>query len=107
MQCVVYVLRRAGKKLPLDVVKSRPHQGWLVLGDDSRKFYPRPAARLFSTHATRIDVITPIVQAHVIKIERGGILIFGQEEADERQAPDPPQAWWCMPGPLDDLTSPQ
>lgn len=71
MHCVVYVLRRSGTKLPLDVVKSRPYQGWLIIGKDTRKFYPRPVARLFKTPTKLIDVIAPVVQAHVVKIERG------------------------------------
>lgn len=106
MQCVVYLLRRAGQKLPSETVKSRPHVGWLFYGQDSRKYYPQLTARLFANSQLATDVIEPLVHANIKKVERGGILIYGQEEVHAYGAPHVPQIWWCMPGPLDDLTSP-
>lgn len=106
MHCVVYVLREAGKKLPRDVVQSRPYPGWLFFGDDSRKFYPRAVARLFDTERTRVDVIEPLIHASIKKIENGGILIYGASEAVGYQQPDPPQVWWCMPAPPVEVTPP-
>lgn len=106
MHCLAYVLRQAGEKLPLEVVKSRPYPGWLFYGNDSRKFYPRTVARLFETAKTKVDVIEPLIQAHIKKIENGGILIYGADEATEYQQPDPPQVWWCVPRPPLEVTSP-
>ena len=51
MWVVVYVLRRAGEKLPTDVMRSRPVTGWLHLGPDTRKVYPSIAARLFRSRS--------------------------------------------------------
>lgn len=98
MHCLVYVLRQAGVKLPRDVVQSRPYPGWLFYGNDSRKFYPRTVARLFESPKTRVDVIAPLIHAHVKKIENGGVLIYGATEAVGYRETDPPQVWWCMPG---------
>jgi hypothetical protein len=97
VRCTVYVLRQAGVKLPREVVSKLSVVGWLVMGQDSRKFYPQTTARVFRTAEILIDVIEPIVHAHVKKIERGGILIYGQEEQQAYQAPSVPQVWWCKP----------
>ena len=72
MTCVVYVLRRAGKRLPLDVVKSKPHLGWLFMGQDARKDIPEQAVRLFRSRGQRDDVMAPIVHPRLAKIDRGG-----------------------------------
>lgn len=106
MLCVVYLLRRAGEKLPAEVVKNRPHPGWLHFGQDSRKVLPQITARLFKDRTLTGDLIEPLIHAHVKKIERGGMLIYGQEESARSGAMPVPQIWWCVPGPLDDLTSP-
>lgn len=95
-------MRQAGARLPLEVVPKLGVVGWLFLGQDSRKFYPQTTARLFQTSETLIDVIEPMVHAHVKKIERGGILIYGQEAQPGYQAPNVPQAWWCKPCETDD-----
>ena len=42
-------------------------------------------------------LMPPLVPAHVKKRERGGILIYGQEEQQTYQAPSVPQVWWCKP----------
>jgi len=97
VHCTVYVLRQAGAKLPREVVPKLSVVGWLCLGQDSRKFYPQTTARLFRTAEILIDVIEPIVHAHVKKIERGGILIYGQEQQQGYQTRNVPQVWWCKP----------
>lgn len=102
--CVIYVLRRAGEKLPAEVVRTRPHVGWLYLGQDERKFFPQVTARLYRDSKTEVDVIDPLICAHVKAIKRGGILIAGQNEV--RSSMVERQAWWAVPGPLDDLSAP-
>lgn len=97
MHCTVYVLRQAGMKLPRDVVPKLSVSGWLFMSQDSRKFFPQTTARLFRAPEILIDVIEPLVHAHVKKIERGGILIYGQQEQQSYQAPSVPQVWWCKP----------
>lgn len=67
------------------------------MGQDSRKFYSQTTARLFRTAEVLIDVIEPLVHAHVKKIDQGGILIYGQEEQQAYQAPSAPQVRWCKP----------
>lgn len=104
MHAVVYVLRRSGEKLPPDVVKSRPYVGWLHWGQDSRKYYPQEAVRLFQRQGTEMDVVEPLAHPIMRKIDRGGMLITGTEEV--RNSITQRQAWWVVPGPLDDLSSP-
>lgn len=103
MFCVVYVLRRAGEKLPAEVVRTRPHVGWLHLGEDARKFYPQEVARLFRNEKDEVDVLDPIISVGRVRTKGGGLLIFGREEV--RQSVTIPQTWWARPGPLDDLTT--
>jgi len=90
-------MRQAGVKLPREVVPKLAVVGWLFMGQDLRKFYPQTTARLFRAAENPIDVIEPLVHAHVKKIERGGILIYGQEEQPGYQEPSTPQVWWCKP----------
>jgi hypothetical protein len=97
MRCTVYVMRQAGMKLPREVVPKLSVVGWLFMGQDPRRFYPQTTARLFRTAEILIDVIEPLVHAHVKKIDRGGVLIYGQEEQRGYQAPNVPQVWWCKP----------
>lgn len=104
MLCVVYVLRRTGGKLPVDVVRAHPHVGWLYLGRDTRKAFPQEACRLFRDGKTEVDVIEPLVHPSVKTIQRGGILIVGKQEV--RSSVLDRQAWWVVPGPLDDLSAP-
>jgi len=103
MMCVVYVLRRAGKRLPLDVVKSKPHLGWLFMGQDARKDIPEQAVRLFRSRGQRDDVMAPIVHPRLAKIDRGGLLFIGLEEV--RSSVNQKQAWWIVPGPHHDPSS--
>ncbi|MGJ7486917.1 hypothetical protein ACSFA2_16775 [Variovorax sp. LT2P21] len=102
----MYALRQAGMKLPREVVPKLSVVGWLFMGQDSRKFYTQTTARLFRTPEILIDVIEPLVHAHVKKIDRGGILIFGQEEQQAYQAPNVTQVWWCKPREMNDALLP-
>jgi hypothetical protein len=102
--CLVYVLRRHGEKLPPDIVRSHPNAGWLYLGEDTRKFYPQVACRLFRDSKSEVDVIEPLICATVKTIKNGGLLISGQQEV--RSNVTHRQAWWCIPGPMDDTTVP-
>lgn len=102
MLVVAYLLRRPGEKLPADEVRAHPVCGWLYLGQDTRKVYPSVAARLFRSDRDQVDLLEPLVYASVKKIERGGILLVGKEEV--RSSLTQAQAWFCVPGPLDDLT---
>lgn len=104
MLCVVYVLRRGGEKLPSDVVKRRPHVGWLYFGDDSRKVHRQEALRLFQAQKVLIDVVEPLIYPRLQRIDKGGMLFVGNEEV--RSSTTQKQAWWVLPGPLDDLASP-
>jgi hypothetical protein len=106
VQCTVYLLRRAGQKLPSDIIKNRPHVGWLIFGQDSRRHYPQISARLFKNSRLESDAIEPLIHAHVKKVDRGGILIYGQEEVPAYGKPAVPQIWWCIPGAFDDTTAP-
>lgn len=102
MQVVVYVLRHGGEKLDRETVRARPAEGWLYFGVDTRKVYPATVARLFRSAKAPIDVLEPITFAAVKSIDRGGILITGSEEV--RSGVTHRQAWFCLPGWLDDLT---
>ena len=104
--CVVYVLRRNGHKLPIDVAKSRPTPGWLTLGPDPRVFYPRTVARLMASARGDTDLLEVLLHAHVRAIKGGGLLIHGQEAVPIYGAANVPQAWWCLPGTMDDTTVP-
>lgn len=103
MWVVVYQLRRAGEKLPKEIVRARPAVGWLYLGRDTRKAYPQEVARLFEKSVNEVDVIEPLVFPVLKKIERGGMLLTGLQDGG-RPTMDR-QAWWVKPGPLDDLTA--
>ena len=105
MFCVVYVLRREGRKLPPEVVRDRPAVGWLELDQHPLKAHPERVARLLEIKGSDVDLIQMIVHAHVRRISNGGLLIFGQEVRSTYGAPNVPQVWWCRPGPLDDLTA--
>lgn len=105
MLCVVYVLRREGRKLPAEVVRNRPAVGWLQLDQHPQKAYPERVARLLKSEGSDVDLVQMMVHAHVRRINRGGLLIFGQEEQTRYREPHLPQVWWCMPGPLDDTTA--
>jgi hypothetical protein len=89
------------EKLPTDVVRSHPNAGWLYLGEDTREFYPQVACRLFRDSKTEVDVIEPLICATAKAIKNGGLLISGQQEV--RSNVTRRQAWWCVPGPLDDM----
>lgn len=104
MLCVVYILRRAGAKLPLEVVKSRPYTGWLQLGN-SEKVYVQEALNLFKTHEMKARACECLIGPTLKKLERGGMLFVGSEEIYSSEYR--PQAWWVVPGALDDTTSPQ
>lgn len=104
MWVVVYQLRRAGQKLPQEIVRARPTAGWLYLGRDTRKVYPQEIARLFAKAGTESDLIEPLVFPVVKKIDRGGMLFTGLEEG--KASVMDKQAWWVLPGPLDDTTAP-
>jgi len=101
--CVVYVLRRAGEKLPVETVRAHPAAGWLYLGQDTRKFHPQIAARLFRDSKSEVDVIEPLIHPQVKAIKNGGLLIVGLHEV--RSSVTVRQAWWVVPGPLDDMTT--
>lgn len=103
MLCVVYVLRKKGKKLPPEQVRARPATGYLYLGQDPVKFVPQTVARLLRDHKTDIDVVEPMAHAHVKVIKGGGLLIFGQQSIGYQQMC--PQVWWAVPGLLDDMTA--
>lgn len=103
MLCVVYVLRRAGEKLPVDQVRAHPNAGWLYLGEDTRKFYPQTACRLFRDRKSEVDLVEPLINPTVKAIKQGGLLIVGQQEV--RSSVTTRQAWWCVPGLLDDATT--
>lgn len=103
MWVVVYQLRRAGQKLPQEIVRARPAVGYLYFGADPRKAYPSEVIRLFKAPTGEQDVIEPMVYPALKKIERGGMLFRGSEEV--RSATTQPQVWWVLPGPLDDLTA--
>ena len=104
MHCVVYVLRQGGKRLPADVVKGRPYVGWLHFGQDARKAFPQEAISLVAPAKPDANVIEPMIHPRLKKIERGGMLFLGSEEV--RSSVTQKQAWWVIPGPLDDTTSP-
>ena len=78
-------------------MKTRPNAGWLHFGQDSRKFYPQTTARLFQSNGVCIDVVPPLIHAHLKKIEAGGILLYGQEESEGYRLVPMPQIWWCIP----------
>ena len=99
MFCTVYLLRENGEKLSKEAVRAQPHVGWLYLGKDTRKFYPQEAARLF--RSARDDVISVLVHPQVKTIQRGGMLIRGQEECVTPQMVNAAQAWWVVPRPSD------
>jgi len=101
--CVVYVLRHAGEKLPIDVVKGRPHPGWLHLGN-SQKFFPQEALNLFETAKLDKRVCESLIYPTLKKLQRGGMLWLGSQEL--RSSEYRPQAWWVVPGLLDDTASP-
>lgn len=101
MLCVVYVLRRKGERLPVEEVRARPHVGWLTVDRDVRVYYPQEAARLFRSETDQVDLIEPMVHPRA-RIKKGCILLRGSE--DVRSSVTNAQAWWCVPGPLDDRT---
>lgn len=103
MQCVVYVLRGDGAKLTREEVRARPAAGWLYFGQDTRKVYPSVSDRLFRSDRDQVDLLEPLLYASVKAIERGGILLVGKQEV--RSSVTQPQAWFCLPGVLGDLTT--
>ncbi|RYF54288.1 MAG: hypothetical protein EOO27_24070 [Comamonadaceae bacterium] len=104
IQCVVYVLRRSGAKLSKEAERSNFFVGWLYLGRDTRRVEDEKVARLFRGHKEgATDMIEPLQHAKVKSIDRGGILITGQEPTREPNV-TMPQTWWCVPGLLDDTT---
>lgn len=102
MLVVAYVLRYHGEKLDGEIVRSRPVQGWLYLGPDMRKQYPADCARLFPSDGVESDLIEPMVHPSV-RTKRGGLLVRGLEEV--RSSVTRRQAWFCVPGLLDDVTA--
>jgi hypothetical protein len=104
MLVVVYVLRRHGVKLPQEVVRSRPVPGWLSMRADTNQGLPTVTARLYRPENQLVDIVTPLINASVKSIERGGMMIVGDEEGHSGVADR--QTWWCLPGPCDGMTMP-
>jgi hypothetical protein len=104
--CVLYQLSRGGKtqprrkKAPSEVARSHPVLGYLVL--DRRDVVPETYAWLFDREGSNRELLATLKHAQVIKVQ-GGMLLRGLEDAGHREHQR--QAWWCLPGPLDDLTS--
>ncbi len=101
MFCVVYLLRRWGEKLPADESRRDPRAGWLYLGQ-AEMAYPQTDAILF-TDEKRAKELVRMRHAQVKRIDRGGILIAGNDSPKDNHWQ--PQVWWCVPGALDDLTT--
>ncbi len=101
MFCVVYQLRSQGKKLPAEVARAKPVYGYLTM--ERRDGWPVRYARLLKDLASPTELLPTLEYAHVGRI-RGGILLIGSQSKVFHE--HIPQAWWCLPGPLDDLTVP-
>lgn len=100
MFCVVFQLRRNGEKLPVGIVRSGPTQGYLVL--QQRAGWPIHDAMLLKARGSTTELLQRLEYAQVVKV-RGGILMRGFEIKKFHE--NIPQAWWCVPGRLDDLTT--
>lgn len=93
MLCVVFQLRQNGEKLPGDVVRTRPVQGYLVM--EQRAGWSVHDAMLFKARDSTTELLQRLEYAQVVKV-RGGILMRGFEVKTFHE--NIPQAWWCVPG---------
>lgn len=99
MLCVVYQLRRHGEKLPPDEVRAGPTPGYLVL--DRRGGQPVQDARLYDKKGgTELMALSLVYR---VKID-DGIMLQGFVERSYQKHDR--QAWWVLPGLMDDLTVP-
>jgi hypothetical protein len=99
VECVVYRLRSRGEKLPPERVKERPEIGRLVFARPSSG-EPTMRAHLFDAKGTERD---RLISVTIVRIDRG-VLIAGWEPTG---AAPMRQTWWCVPGPLDEMTAPE
>lgn len=96
MYCIVYPLRRDGKKLPPEEVQAGALVGWLVV--DRFMWAPVLQARLWherpDNHKTSPKYFAQIEHVE-LKTVQGGILLQGSESTSQGVAQR--QAWWIVP----------
>jgi hypothetical protein len=75
-------------------------------GDNGSGRHHQPIGRVLVHEAHRAlgQRVEPLVHPAVKAIKRGGMLILGEQEV--RSSLTERQAWWCVPGPMDDTTVP-
>ncbi|WP_225785495.1 hypothetical protein [Xenophilus sp. Marseille-Q4582] len=94
MFCTLYILRRDGKKLPVDEVRAAGIAGWLWMGQNPKLRFPRTDAIFQPRQAGEHPLM--LQYAHVKRIEAGGIMIYGQDETSPQNAYIR-QTWWLVP----------
>lgn len=103
MFCVIYLLRRWGEKLPTEEVRRDPRPGWLYFGQNEKQC-PEVDAILYADERRSKELLR-LKFAQVRKIEGDGFLISGNDS--QKALNWQLQTWWCVPGPLDDLSAGQ
>lgn len=98
----VVELRRAGVRLPPEAVNAaQPVRGVLRLDRSRPAWHGRhsPLLALLLTERTSSQVLEPLVDARVVKIARGAMLIVGlqQHVRPIRVYESLQQAWWVRP----------
>jgi len=92
--CTLYILRRDGKKLPVDEVRAAGILGRLEFGPSKKVFYPRNDAWFSPADGTPE---LRIVHAHITFIAPEGMMVLGRDDSLSHDYDATRQAWWVVP----------
>lgn len=74
--------------MPTDEVKRYPNEGWLYLGQNEKR-HPEVDAILYRDQTKTLELLR-LKHAHVKKIDRGGVMLYGRDAHVEKHQP---QVW--------------
>lgn len=100
MRVVVYPLRRNGEKLTKEEVRAGGVEGWLRMGKYDAMSPPERHAWLLKGPDGRpgLDDLLPSLRfVELRKIEKGGLLLRGQDPRQSWDTTVTRQFWWVVP----------
>jgi len=98
--CTIFSLRVQGQKIHPDHIRESGIDGWLFVGRASPVSPPETHAWVKDQDCTKYprgkDLLPQLRHARISKIERGGMLLIGQEQ-DYLNNVTYKQSWWVVP----------
>jgi hypothetical protein len=104
VHCIAYPLRRDGVKLPKNEVRAGGKHGWLTF---ARMPAGQPVWTARLTTSGGASILPDLECANVRHVERGLLIQGLVRQAPRAGTGHVRQAWWCVPDPAAEGSSPE